>query len=646
MMSAEVVAKSLKMPRKISGGWQACCPAHDDKTPSLSIADGESGRLLVNCHAGCSQDSVIDGLKRMDVWPQSDGNSVEVTKQRISATYDYVDQNGSLQYQVVRYAPKDFRQRRPNGNGGWNWSLKGVERLPYRLTDLSASTTKEVFIVEGEKDADALAAFGLVATCNAGGAKNWSIALSRHFVGKTVYVIPDNDEPGRRHAKTVAASLSGKASSVRVVDLTSDTPDLPEKGDVSDWLDLGGNPSDLMRISQSAPEWRPDETGNEPELLEDNTLPTAVPFVLGDPTKIPPREFIYGGHYVRKFVTATAGIGGAGKSTIIVVEALSIATGRNLLGQQVIESCPVWYANLEDPEDEICRRLTAATMKYGISSEQLENRLYVTSGRSSSFVIAEESHDGVKIVTPVVAALKAEIRKKNIGLLIIDPFVKAHRVSENANERIDIVISTFAEIAEETGVCIELVPHLRKGIGERGSDDIRGASSFVGAVRSTRIVNVMSNDEAKSSGIKDERRRYLRVDDGKRNMTPPGDKMIWRKLEGVDLGNATETRPSDNVGVAVAWKWPDPFDGVNIHHLEKVQKQIANGSYRENVQAADWVGKVVAEILNLDLEMPENKTKVKGILKTWLTSGVLIKVEKEGEDRKKRPYIEVGEWAK
>jgi len=190
-----------------------------------------------------------------------------------------------------------------------------------------------------------------------------------------------------------------------------------------------------------------------------------------------------------------------------------------------------------------------------------------------------------------------------------------------------------------------LVPYLRKGFGERGSDDIRGASSFVAAVRSTRIVNVMTAEDAKKAGIEDEHRRYLRVDDGKRNMAPPADKTIWRKIESVDLGNETETRPSDNVGVAVIWKWPDPFDDVTVEHLREVQRRVAAGNYRANVQANDWVGKVVAEALDLDIEDTADKTKVKGILKTWLKSGALVKVEKEGEDRKLRPFIEVGEWA-
>ncbi|MDA1091440.1 MAG: AAA family ATPase [Proteobacteria bacterium] len=382
-----------------------------------------------------------------------------------------------------------------------------------------------------------------------------------------------------------------------------------------------------------------------PSSAVPSNLPIAEPYILGDPSKIPPREFIYGGHYIHKFVTATAGIGGAGKSTVVLAEALAIATGRNLLGEKPTERCRVWYVNLEDPKDEIDRRIAATAKHYNIEQEELEGYLFVSSGRSSSFIIAEDSHQGVVIVQPVVDALKAEIVKSGVGLLIVDPFVKSHRVAENANDQIDAVISTFAEIAEETGACIELVPHLRKGIGDRGSDDIRGASALVAAVRSARIVNVMAPELAKELEIVDGNWRYLRVDDGKRNMAPPAESANWRRLESVNLGNQTETRPSDSVGVAVHWKLPDPFDGVTVDDLRRVQQHIDDGNYRANVQADDWVGKAVAEVLDMDIERKSDKSKIKQMLKTWLANKALKVVEKDDGNRKPKKFIEVGIWA-
>ncbi len=182
------------------------------------------------------------------------GITAEPRPRRIVATNDYRDEGGTLLFQVVRYAPKTFRQRRPDGNGGWSWRVKGIRQVPYRLPELcAAGNDVPVFIVEGEKDADRLAGLGLIATCNAGGANTWPEALTPHFRGSTVFILPDNDSAGRSHAQRVAAALHGIAASVRIVAL----PDLPPGGDVSDWLDAGGDAATLLKMCRAAPPWRP-----------------------------------------------------------------------------------------------------------------------------------------------------------------------------------------------------------------------------------------------------------------------------------------------------------------------------------------------------------------------------------------------------
>src|SRR5260370_16079482 len=148
-------------------GWKAICPIHDDNNPSLSISENKDGRILLHCFAGCSTQMILDcaGLRMADLAP---GASLP---RRLVARYGYRDDEGELLYEVVRYDPKDFRQRRPDGNGGWTWKLDDVRRVPYRLPQLIAADPAEpVFIVEGEKDADRLAKLGLVATTNSGGA--------------------------------------------------------------------------------------------------------------------------------------------------------------------------------------------------------------------------------------------------------------------------------------------------------------------------------------------------------------------------------------------------------------------------------------------------------------------------------------------
>lgn len=141
----------------------------------------------------------------------------EQASSRIVATYDYTDENGKLLFQVCRFEPKKFSQRRPDGRSGWIWNLQGVRRVLYRLPEVVKA--EQVFVCEGEKDADRLRSLGLVATTAPMGAGKWRPEYSEALRGKHVVILPDADEPGREHARQVAASLHGVAASVKVVNL-------------------------------------------------------------------------------------------------------------------------------------------------------------------------------------------------------------------------------------------------------------------------------------------------------------------------------------------------------------------------------------------------------------------------------------------
>jgi len=183
------------------------------------------------------------------------------------ATYDYSDERGDLLFQVRRFESKTFRQRRPDNNGGWTWNVKGLRRVPYRLHELFARPADRImFVVEGEKDADRLASLGFVATCNPGGAGKWQSDYAEFFRGRDVAVLPDNDTAGHDHARSVAANLAPGAARVRILDL----PDLPPKGDVSDWLDAGGTCEALERLVADALVFSLD--GAEATVHESNTI--------------------------------------------------------------------------------------------------------------------------------------------------------------------------------------------------------------------------------------------------------------------------------------------------------------------------------------------------------------------------------------
>ena len=244
--------------KRSGDGYVALCPSHDDYHPSLSIGEGDDGQALLHCHAGCDTSDIVMalGLEMRDLFTlqptrlPSKGNTYE-------AIYSYQDAEGRLLYQVLRTCDKSFRCCQPNDAGGWTWNMKGVERVLYRLPQLlSANPDAPVFLPEGEKDVDRLVDLGLVATTNPHGAGKWRGHYSKWLQGRAVVILPDNDDQGRDHALMVAFSLNGVAARVMVLEL----PDLPEKGDVSDWMNAGGTADDLLTLANEMSEWIPSTT--------------------------------------------------------------------------------------------------------------------------------------------------------------------------------------------------------------------------------------------------------------------------------------------------------------------------------------------------------------------------------------------------
>lgn len=168
------------------------------------------------CHAGCGTGNALQFAERLGL-PRSTGFSDTASARSIIATYDYRGERGELLFQVVRFDPKGFAQRRSDGSGGWTWNLEGVRRVPYRLgkTLAAVSRGERVFIVEGEKDAERLLDCGVTATTNPGGAGKWRDEYAPFFVGGHVVILTDNDSAGEAHAQQVARSLHAKAAEVK-----------------------------------------------------------------------------------------------------------------------------------------------------------------------------------------------------------------------------------------------------------------------------------------------------------------------------------------------------------------------------------------------------------------------------------------------
>ena len=384
------------------------------------------------------------------------------------------------------------------------------------------------------------------------------------------------------------------------------------------------------------------ETGETVEPLRIR----ATPFSYRDPAGFPKRRWLYGRHLIRKYISCTVAPAGIGKSSLLLVEAVALATGRNLTGKQVHEGAVrVWLINLEDPLEELERRVLAILLYYKIDPADLGDRLFLDSGRTVKVVLAHATKSGVQIATPVVDALKAEIRERAIDVLIVDPMVKAHRVVENDNSAIDMVCTEFAGIADETECAIELVHHVKKGTGvEITVEDGRGASALLGAVRSARVLNPMSKDEAEKAGGLIAR-DYFRDTNGKANLAPPPDRSDWYHKVSVSLGNGVGgiIDDSDHVGVVEQWQWPDLMEKVTLDHLKRVQVKVMQGTYRENHMAKDWVGKAVAEIMGLDVKKVGDKKVVQTALGAWFASGALVRVMRPDAHRELKPFVEVGD---
>lgn len=295
----------------------------------------------------------------------------------IVATYDYVDEAGALLFQVTRHDPKDFRQRKPDKNGrdGWSWSVKGVRNVPYRLPDLLERIEQTVFIVEGEKDCDRLWALGLPATTNAGGAGKWRAELSQYFRNADVVIIPDRDPqkkhpktgelmfhqggrpmlPGQDHAHAVALSLKGVAAQVRVLELWNHWPEMPVKGDVSDWLASGHSANELYGLVERLPVWEPPLGGSHIIL----TLEEWIARILAEADRL------FGDLLTtttRAIINAPTGLG---KTMLGLGLAMRMAAGTGFLHWKGVRPATVLFVDGEMTARGLKRRLVAEVLRFG-----------------------------------------------------------------------------------------------------------------------------------------------------------------------------------------------------------------------------------------------------------------------------------------
>jgi hypothetical protein len=242
-------------PRRSGDQWKVRCPAHEDLEASLVVREGDDGRILLKCHAGCSLESILAiwQLQKSDLFASPRRSAP--SRKHIEAVYTYSSEDGRQElFQTVRFKPKTFRQRRRDSAGDWVWNMNGARRVVYRLNQLQEQ--RRVLIPEGEKDCDALWHHELAATTNVGGAGKWRPDYTAQLQAagiEEVIILPDNDDPGRRHAAAVAKSCLAARLRVKVLALT----DVPDKGDVSDWFAAGHTREELLALIDRTPWYQP-----------------------------------------------------------------------------------------------------------------------------------------------------------------------------------------------------------------------------------------------------------------------------------------------------------------------------------------------------------------------------------------------------
>ena len=365
---------------------------------------------------------------------------------------------------------------------------------------------------------------------------------------------------------------------------------------------------------------------------------TARPFTWRAEADIPPRKWLYGRHLLRKFLSVDVAAGGVGKSSVKIGEALAMASNRAIYGKEIGEGpLNVWLYNLEDPMEETERRLHATAKYFSISPDEVVGRLYVDSGREQPCIIAVETSDGGRIAQPVVESLIAELKAKKIDVLILDPFVSSHNLSENDNRLMDMVAKEWGKIADVCNCSINLVHHVRKGNGaETTTDSARGAKSITDAARSVVVYNRMTKDEAELAGIKPDLAAFhFRTANDKANLAP-AEKADWFRMNNVDLDNG------DKVGVACPWEWPDTFAGISVEKTRRVQTAVGEGRYRMDVRSKDWVGNIISTVLEMDPD--SDKKRLQKIVREWVKNDILRIYFDLDKNREEREFVEVGKW--
>jgi RecA-family ATPase len=447
---------------------------------------------------------------------------------RVAATYPYVDEAGNFLFEVVRFDPKDFRQRRrarPDDDpakvhDGWVWSVTGIRPVPYRLPEISEAiaTERTIFITEGEKDCDKCWTLGMPATTNAGGAGKWRTDLDPYFDGADVVIVPDYDPqkthpktkepmfhpdgrpilPGQDHAQDIARHLAGVARRVRVLELWRSWPQMPLKGDVSNWFQAGGTTEQLYALADELPDWSPNQSPAEAPAASLLVLINIRAWQGVEPRG---RRWIVRERIPDINVTLLTGQGGVGKTLLMQQLAVATVLGRDWIGEMP-EFGPVLFLTAEDDEDELHFRYSRIAQYYGVDFNTLaDNGLHLMSlaGRDATMAVADNR--GIVKPTDLFARLERTAREIRPRWIALDTAADIFVVNERDRSQVRQCISLLRRICLDVQTAVILLAHPSLS-GISSGTGLSGSTAWNNSVRSRLY---LKNEKKQDQSGDDER---------------------------------------------------------------------------------------------------------------------------------------------
>jgi hypothetical protein len=404
----------------------------------------------------------------------------------------------------------------------------------------------------------------------------------------------------------------------------------------------GGSPGLHKKRGLSRGEWGVKDTGPAAEIptadppprksgAESRPYPRLEFITAAALTAIPPREFYLGRQYQRGAVSGTMAPGGRGKSSLVLVEAVSMAVARKLLFDEPMRRLKVWYHNGEENWDELRRRLEVVCKYYGIAHADLEGWLCLTSAQRFPLRVAEMgSSDRFTPDRNLLAHMYEEIRSNGFEVVVLDPLITLHGVPENNPVMMRGVMDIFRDLAADLDWSTEVVGHTRKlPIGfdaQLTAYDTRGSGAIVDALRSVRMLDLMTIEEAEKAGVKPhERERHVKVAPAKRNYSATAAMPEWIRIENLIINNG------DDVGVVTPWEWPghDPaaFEAAvqrsEAVFLEVMPKLQRRGQRLSDKKGVNYAPKLIAQTPEAK-ESRVNETSLTEAMGRLIERGLLL----------------------